>query len=149
MGDLCIFFFCLVAGGYVLYETGTYPPQVDPSMDAGLYPNLLVTTLFILLAIFTVRAVRGRFGKGTPGDAYTPLHPKPLRMIAYMGCYCALMSVAGYALATALFIAAGVVLFKGTLKAGVITGIGATIGLELLFRVAFQVSLPAGWLGLM
>lgn len=149
MGDFCIILFCLLAGGYVLYETGTYPPQADPSMDARLYPNLLVATLFILLAIFTVRAVRVRFGKGTPDDTYTPLHPRSLRMIAYMVCYCALMPVIGYALATMLFIAVGVILFKGTLKTGAITGIGATIGLELLFRFAFRVSLPAGWLGLM
>ncbi len=145
MGNIGIIVFCLLTGGYVLYETGTYPPQADPSMDAGLYLKLLVAALFILTALFAAKLVMTR--KAAAGRK-SAASRKALIMAACMAGYCAMMAFAGYALATVIFVAVGVLLFNGSPRDGLVTGICATAALELLFRLVFKVPLPEGLLGL-
>lgn len=147
MGDIALLLFCLLTGGYVLWETGTYPPSAHVSMDAGLYPRFLVYTLLFLAAILAVnifrkRSAGGRFTFGNlPGRA-------TVLMVCCMAAYCLLLSLVGYALATIAFVFASTLLFRGTVKDGILVSLSMTVFLEALFRGGFQVPLPPGMLNL-
>ncbi|SBV98047.1 membrane hypothetical protein [uncultured delta proteobacterium] len=147
MGNIALFLFCLLAGGFVFWETGTYPPPADASMDAGFYPRVLVCVLFLLATILAVTLIRkrkrsGRFSPGSPPSSAS------LALVGCMVLYCLLLTVAGYAVATILFVFAVTLLFRGSIKEGAAVSLSATVFLEALFRYGFQVPLPPGMMNL-
>ena len=147
MGNIALIFVCLLTSGYVLWETGTYPPPADPSMDAGLYPRFLVFLLLVLTVIFAVAEYR-KAAKGQRDSSESRPSRDSLLLVVCMVGYCVLMSLVGYAIATVSFAFAATLLFRGTPKEGLLVGIGITCFLEALFRGGFQVPLPPGMLNL-
>ena len=147
MGNIALILVCLLTSGYVLWETGTYPPPADPSMDAGLYPRFLVFLLLFLTVLLAVELYR-KYARGERSVFVAPPAKASLLMAGCMVGYCILMSLVGYAIATVSFAFAATLLFRGTPKEGLLVGIGITCFLEVLFRGAFQVPLPPGMLNL-
>lgn len=146
MGNIALFLFCLLTGGYVLWETGTYPPPADMSLDAGLYPRVLVAVLFLLTAILAYTIIRERKGASVLSGSL-PCRAS-LVLIGCMVGYCLLLTVVGYALATIVFVFVVTLLFRGSMRDGVLVSLSATVFLEALFRGGFQVPLPPGMLNL-
>jgi hypothetical protein len=145
VGDIVLLVFCLLASGYVFWETGTYPPPPDISLDSGLYPRFLVYVLLFLAGLLAVGIIRkpahaGRFSLKSPPHSLSAL------MAVCMVVYCGLLYLVGYALATVAFVCAATLLFRGTIKEGLLIGGGVTLFLEILFRAAFKVPLPSGML---
>ncbi|CAK7006530.1 MAG: hypothetical protein DELT_00260 [Desulfovibrio sp.] len=151
MGNIALLLFCLLASGYVFWETGTYPPVADSSLDSALYPRALVCVLLFLTLLLAVNIYRTRSAGGKAAPEASPGSLPglaPLAMVCCMAGYCVLLYLVGYAVATVCFVFIATLLFKGTPKEGLRVGIGVTFFLEALFRGAFQVPLPPGMFNL-
>lgn len=148
MGNIALFFFCLITAGYVLWETGAYPRVGDASMDAGLYPRFLIYVLLLLAAALAVKIFREQRRAGL-FSIKNPSSKAALLLIGCMAAYCLLLALVGYVAATMVFVFTVALMFRGSPKEGLFVSVGATTLLVALFRFAFQVPLPAGMFNLL
>lgn len=141
MKDFLTSLSCFALGGFVIWEASGYPRQRGVEMHPGHYPGILGYLLVLLGAAVLIKFLVFGGEKPKPSEAD---QIRVAALLAALAAYAFAIEELGYGLSTFLFVALAVWLFRGTLRASLVTGLAGAVALELVFRFLFRTPLPAG-----
>jgi len=130
----------LQAGQFSVEGRNAFNLGFNPAM----YPRILTLLMFVLSAILLAQSIRKGALKNIQVNIDRRKLIKSAALFVLVLAYILGMNVFGYIASTLLCVAIFIRLFGGTTKQAVLYSAGITAVLFVIFRIGFNIFLPAG-----
>ena len=113
--------------------------------NPAMYPRLLAAVMFILSCVFLFQALRKGALKNVKIQIDREKTIKVLRLLFVIVVYVIGIYFIGYIISSIICVFLFILIFDGKIIQAIISSVGATVILYLVFRIIFNIPLPMGY----